>query len=418
LRQLEKENARLKQIVADLTLDKQIFDGSPKGLKLISYVQDNEVIPLDSFCEQFYTVSPTYPLLVDTSLYSSGNTLSNVVISGDLSGAGLRYVLQDVQGTTRVVTNGSGTVVARHDYLPFGEEVGSNIGPRTSGQGYGLSDANRQKYGLTERDQTSGLDHTWFRKYESLSGRWTSPDPYGGSMRIGNPQSFNRYNYAQNDPVNYTDSSGLDIYLPLPFFKRPPGPPRSFVTIYLSLDPYFSPSMDYGWGGMILMEGFEIDQDPVPQPHPTPQPNQQCNRSYSACVARCVNDFRFDNVVRYAGESAGYPGVGDFAGDLTTTATAFSLLNNGLNLTFGTYPRSSPAGPAGSASSYQHRLYSRYGPIGSRLTPSARTPIANAGRATGRFLFKASSVTLALEGGYLIGSSGSCAAICSSCQNR
>jgi hypothetical protein len=35
---------------------------------------------------------------------------------------------QDIQGTTRVVTNGSGTVVARHDYLPFGEEVGSNIG--------------------------------------------------------------------------------------------------------------------------------------------------------------------------------------------------------------------------------------------------------------------------------------------------
>jgi RHS repeat-associated protein len=157
-----------------------------------------------------HTVSPTYPLLVDTSLYSSGNTLSNVVISGDLSDAGLRYVLQDVQGTTRVVTNGSGTVVARHDYLPFGEEIGSNIGPRTSGQGYGLSDANRQKYGLTERDQTSGLDHTWFRKYESQSGRWTSPDPYAGSIRTANPQSFNRYSHTQNDPVNFVDPSGLD----------------------------------------------------------------------------------------------------------------------------------------------------------------------------------------------------------------
>ena len=71
-----------------------------------------------------------------------------------------------------------------------------------------------------------------------------------------------------------------------------------------------------------------------------------------------MNDFRFDNLLRYAGESAGYPGVGDFAGDLTTTATAFSLVNDGLNLTFGTYPRASAAGPAGPASSYQHRLYS------------------------------------------------------------
>ena len=31
------------------------FDGSPDGLKLISYVQDNKLIPLDSFFEQFYT---------------------------------------------------------------------------------------------------------------------------------------------------------------------------------------------------------------------------------------------------------------------------------------------------------------------------------------------------------------------------
>ncbi|MCU1267676.1 MAG: hypothetical protein JWM21_3994, partial [Acidobacteria bacterium] len=68
-----------------------------------------------------HTVTPTYPLLVDTSLYSSGNTLSNVVISGDFTDAGLRYALQDVQGTTRTVLGTTGTVVARHDYLPFGE---------------------------------------------------------------------------------------------------------------------------------------------------------------------------------------------------------------------------------------------------------------------------------------------------------
>ena len=58
-------------------------------------------------------------------------------------------------------------------------------------------------------------------------------------------------------------------------------------------------------------------QEPVPQPHPspTPHPNQRCNKSYPSCVANCVNDFRFDNVVRYAGQSAGYSGVGDFAGE-------------------------------------------------------------------------------------------------------
>ena len=31
------------------------FDGSPEGMKLISYIQDNKLIPLDSFFEKFYT---------------------------------------------------------------------------------------------------------------------------------------------------------------------------------------------------------------------------------------------------------------------------------------------------------------------------------------------------------------------------
>jgi len=79
---------------------------------------------------------------------------------------------------------------------------------RTGPQGYNASDSNRQKYGLTERDDTTGLDHTWWRKYENTAGRWTSPDPLAGG--IANPQSFNRYSYVQNDPVNFVDPSGLN----------------------------------------------------------------------------------------------------------------------------------------------------------------------------------------------------------------
>jgi RHS repeat-associated protein len=136
---------------------------------------------------------------------------SNVGTTGSGgSGAGLVYVLSDVQGSTRAVMNNAGSssaVVARHDYLPFGEEIGSGIGSRSSGQGYSATDQNRWKYAMTERDATSGLDHTWFRKYESLSGRWTSPDPLSGA--IADPQSFNHYSYSANDPVNRVDSSGL-----------------------------------------------------------------------------------------------------------------------------------------------------------------------------------------------------------------
>ena len=131
--------------------------------------------------------------------------------SGGSSG-GLHYVLSDLQGSARAVMNNNSTssaVIARHDYLPFGEEIGA-IGGRTSGQGYTATDQNRWKYAMTERDATSGLDHTWFRKYENLSGRWTSPDPTGDSMTIGDPQSLNRYSYVQSDPVNLLDPDGLD----------------------------------------------------------------------------------------------------------------------------------------------------------------------------------------------------------------
>lgn len=169
------------------------------------------------------TVAPTYPLLIDTSLYSSNNTLTNVVISGNLSGGGLKYVFQDLQGSTRLTLNNAGsssTIIARHDYLPFGEEIGSGTGLRTGAQGYGETDTNRQKYGLTERDDATGLDHTPWRKYESIAGRWSSPDPYNGSLRKVSPQSFNRYAYAHNDPVNFIDPTGLDVWQDFNCFTR------------------------------------------------------------------------------------------------------------------------------------------------------------------------------------------------------
>lgn len=124
--------------------------------------------------------------------------------------ASLKYLLPDVQGTTRTVMNNNGSssvVLARHDYLPFGEELWAGIGLRTATQTYGSTDAIRQKYGMVERDQATGLDHSTWRAYESTSGRWTSPDPLRG--KVENPQSFNSYAYVLNDPVNFIDPNGL-----------------------------------------------------------------------------------------------------------------------------------------------------------------------------------------------------------------
>jgi RHS repeat-associated protein len=156
-----------------------------------------------------------YLKVLTTSTPSSWVAWSEIEIYGSNSGT-TNYVLTDAQGSARTVMSNNGSVIARHDYLPFGEEISSGL--RGSGLGYGATDNNRQKYGLTERDDTTGLDHTWWRKYENLSGRWTSPDPLSGS--IGDPQSFNGYNYTGNDPVNFIDPSGLSEESPLSLARR------------------------------------------------------------------------------------------------------------------------------------------------------------------------------------------------------
>ena len=45
-------------------------------------------------------------------------------------------------------------------------------------------------------------------EFGARKGRWMSPDPYNGSMDPSNPQSFNRYSYVRNRPLNFTDPSG------------------------------------------------------------------------------------------------------------------------------------------------------------------------------------------------------------------
>jgi RHS repeat-associated protein len=59
------------------------------------------------------------------------------------------------------------------------------------------------------RDQKTGLDYAINRYYHSALGRFTSPDPYMASGGPGAPQSWNRYAYAENDPINWMDPQGL-----------------------------------------------------------------------------------------------------------------------------------------------------------------------------------------------------------------
>src|SRR6266446_3680315 len=107
------------------------------------------------------------------------------------------FVHQDHLGSTRLRTTLSQSVYDSFDYLPFGELL--------SGAGDYV-----HKFTGDERDDETGLDHTWFRQYSSSLGRWMHPDPAGlAAVDPSNPQSWNRYAYVDDDPLNLTDSSGL-----------------------------------------------------------------------------------------------------------------------------------------------------------------------------------------------------------------
>jgi RHS repeat-associated protein len=94
--------------------------------------------------------------------------------------------------------NKAGWPVSSDTFYPYGQEQNPTADP------------NHYKFTGLERDQESGLDHATFRQLSSTQGRWMSPDPYDGSMNLNYPQTLNRYAYVGNNPLGYTDPTGLD----------------------------------------------------------------------------------------------------------------------------------------------------------------------------------------------------------------
>jgi RHS repeat-associated protein len=132
------------------------------------------------------------------------------------SSAQLHWLVTDQLGTPRMILDQSGSLanVSRHDYLPFGEEIGANVGGRTTTQGYTLSDDLRQKFTGKERDNETGLDFFGARYYATVQGRFTTTDPtYFQFVMLVDPQRLNLYGYARNNPLKWVDPEGEQLYL-------------------------------------------------------------------------------------------------------------------------------------------------------------------------------------------------------------
>jgi RHS repeat-associated protein len=69
------------------------------------------------------------------------------------------------------------------------------------------------RYTGKERDAESGNDYFGARYYASTMGRFMSPDPKGASGHTYDPQTWNRYAYAGNNPLKFIDPDGLEKFL-------------------------------------------------------------------------------------------------------------------------------------------------------------------------------------------------------------
>jgi len=99
------------------------------------------------------------------------------------------------------VTNATGGIVEESDFYPFG-------GERV------ITDSldNNYKFTGKEREVESGLDYFGARHYASTLGRFLQTDPVSAisprAAVVFNPQRWNAYGYAVNNPLIFTDVDG------------------------------------------------------------------------------------------------------------------------------------------------------------------------------------------------------------------
>jgi RHS repeat-associated protein len=104
-------------------------------------------------------------------------------------------------------------------YGPFGETYSIKNTPYLSFTG-------------AQPDTIAGLNDFLYREYSPVQGRWLRPDPSGvAAVSPGNPQSWNRYAYVQNNPLSAVDPLGLDCDTSEDSTQTPDGQPIPVLNV-------------------------------------------------------------------------------------------------------------------------------------------------------------------------------------------
>jgi RHS repeat-associated protein len=108
--------------------------------------------------------------------------------------SGISWLAPDWQGTSQTAIDAVTQQVTQRRQTPFGARRGSAVNwPNPHGFVGGVSD-------------NTGLVHLGAREYDPGTGRFVSPDPL---LDTGDPQQMEGYAYSDNNPITYSDPTGL-----------------------------------------------------------------------------------------------------------------------------------------------------------------------------------------------------------------
>src|SRR5713101_653209 len=288
------------------------------------------------------------------------------------------YRHSDHLGSSRLATTPSRGPYYTGAYAPFGENYKEN----------GTTDRSFTGQNQDTAGGAAPLYDFMFREDTPNQGRWISPDPAGiGAADPADPQSWNRYAYVSNSPLNSVDPLGLVVFpgrdclldnngyctswgrdgqmgggggwfgglisigamgigiefwkqivvgsLPAYIGDQPHGvefPIYGFVRSEVWISASWSPQANIAYpraregGGSDGAQWWKDFGKALIHPD---------NSIKLTGFGGCLEDNRLDNAVQALGEAYGHPTAGKVASYVTLGTTGAAIANSGANYAFG-----------------------------------------------------------------------------------
>jgi RHS repeat-associated protein len=167
------------------------YDSLNQRVRIASTSNPTSEFVWDASGRRVSTWSAANQSLISSNIYTDAAPLAI------RTGGQTEYEAMNWLGTERAHVGLNGATVASMSSLPWGD------GLTLTG-----STTDEHDFALLDLDLDGNAEHAQNREYSTALGRWLSPDSYYGSYDFTNPQTFNRYTYANNDPANLIDPSG------------------------------------------------------------------------------------------------------------------------------------------------------------------------------------------------------------------